>query len=810
MKRFTAILLTLALLFSLCVSAAAADTGGTYEDSSGNTIAWSISNGTLTFSVADVPSGRTTVDGRIVRDATSVTSISSVVIGEGITAIDDYAFYSGYSALAKLTLPSTMKDIGDYAFGYAKITELTIPEGCNLEASFRNCSKLTSLTIGKDCTIGPYCFADCYGLTTVTIGSGCSLEKCAFFDDSALTSLTLGQNTIIKNTAFSSCSALTDLIIPEGCTLGTAAFRYCDTLKTVSFAGSVSGSIGSDCFYGCEKLQSIHLPEGVTAIGSGAFEGCRSLTDITLPSSLKEVGYRAFDYCKSLTGISLPEGLEIIEEEAFLNCSGLTAVTIPASVTSLGSYAFKGCTALASVTFLNTATPLGENCFTDTPWYQSNTKTENGLTLSKDGSILFAADPAYITGDYTVPATIRILPEGAFSGCNQLTSIRFAGNTTSLPPYFCRNCTALTKVTLPSSLTSLGEYAFSGCSSLTSCNLPAGMTVLNEGIFSGCSALKSIAIPDTVTIIYPDAFNETGLTSLTIPDSVRVIINAFQECSGLTKSSVTLGKGLTCLGYMTFNGCDESLAKDYISNYSINNNVFYLDTNLGKWLALAGAYTLWGSAGSSKVLPEGIYGIGSNAFTLENHIAYNLTMPSSLRVISTEAFAVQDYLTNINLNEGLQSIGMAAFFACPKLERITIPSTVTKIGEAAFAWSGLKEITFKGSAPEIFDDGSCGSNGAEPLFDGVTATVYYPADRPGWSEFISRDHGGSITWIPIGESLLVGDVNRDGKITLKDVSLLFHYITGQVSSSALNLAAAEVDNKPGINLRDVSALFKKI
>ena len=58
----------------------------------------------------------------------------------------------------------------------------------------------------------------------------------------------------------------------------------------------------------------------------------------------------------------------------------------------------------------------------------------------------------------------------------------------------------------------------------------------------------------------------------------------------------------------------------------------------------------------------------------------------------------------INLNEGLESIGSSAFSYCPKLEKITIPSTVTQIGVGAFSYSGIKKIEIPKGVRNIFCD----------------------------------------------------------------------------------------------------------
>lgn len=55
---------------------------------------------------------------------------------------------------------------------------------------------------------------------------------------------------------------------------------------------------------------------------------------------------------------------------------------------------------------------------------------------------------------------------------------------------------------------------------------------------------------------------------------------------------------------------------------------------------------------------------------------------------------------------------------------------------------------------------------------------------------------------------LLGDVNNSGSLTLEDVSLLYHYLTGKTDAAGLSLGTANVDLTGSVNLRDVAALFK--
>ena len=81
--------------------------------------------------------------------------------------------------------------------------------------------------------------------------------------------------------------------------------------------------IGSYAFYGCSKLTSLNLPDGITKIGNYAFSGCSGLTSLTLPAGITSIG----DY-------------------AFKDCSGLTSFYVYAEkVPKIGKNVFEGCDA---------------------------------------------------------------------------------------------------------------------------------------------------------------------------------------------------------------------------------------------------------------------------------------------------------------------------------------------------------------------------------------------------------------------------------------------------------------------------------
>ena len=152
-----------------------------------------------------------------------------------------------YSNLSgNLTIPSTVTYSGT---SYA----VTII-GDN---AFRECSGLTSVTIGNSVTtIGGYAFKSCTGLTSVTIGNSV---------------------TTIGGYAFESCTGLTSVTIGNSvASIGNSAFRGCSGLTSVTIPNSVT-TIGSYAFYGCSGLTSVTIGNSVTSIGGDSFRGCNSL-----------------------------------------------------------------------------------------------------------------------------------------------------------------------------------------------------------------------------------------------------------------------------------------------------------------------------------------------------------------------------------------------------------------------------------------------------------------------------------------------------------------------------------------------------
>ena len=80
--------------------------------------------------------------------------------------------------------------------------------------------------------------------------------------------------------------------------------------------------------------------------------------------------------------------------------------------------------------------------------------------------------------------------------------------------------------------------------------------------------------------------------------------------------------------------------------------------------------------------------------------------------IATDAFRGDKYLKSITIPNSVTSIGEYAFSTCPKLESIVIPNSVNTVGSAAFgACTGLTSVTIGNSVTSIGDSVFSGCTG---------------------------------------------------------------------------------------------------
>ncbi len=254
-------------------------------------------------------------------DANDLVCVS---LGEGVTAIGDFAFYN-CKAMQYCAIGGSVKTIGAYAFAGSGITEMAIPQSVTAmgRGLFEDCAAIAALSLpfvgdgGENGFLGylfgaaSYVFTAGYmptSLVEVTVLSGCdTIENHAFYDCASLQSISLPDTVkAIGLRAFYGCKRLCAIRIPDACErIGDLAFMGCVNLKTLTFgAQSALTEIGMQAFYGCVGLETLACPPSLARIGASAFAKCGALQTVIFPAN----------------------GGVQIEKDAFLGCDRISRV----------------------------------------------------------------------------------------------------------------------------------------------------------------------------------------------------------------------------------------------------------------------------------------------------------------------------------------------------------------------------------------------------------------------------------------------------------------------------------------------------
>ena len=224
---------------------------------------------------------------RYIGDVAMMTDGSqSITFREGTVAIADifnkacqsqpdigsespYSIYKSSQLPTSITLPASLRIVGDMAFSNCQIKSLSLPDGIE--------------------EIGNSAFQSCL-LETLNLPS--SLKK-------------------IGASAFASNTKLTRLIydVPNA-----EGYYYGDWYHPLGI------------FNNCSILERVDFGPNVLTIPVNIFSKCKQLVTVNMQEGLQTIGYQAFSNCTALSKIELPCTITYMERDAFYNCTNLLTV----------------------------------------------------------------------------------------------------------------------------------------------------------------------------------------------------------------------------------------------------------------------------------------------------------------------------------------------------------------------------------------------------------------------------------------------------------------------------------------------------
>ncbi|QQS27367.1 leucine-rich repeat protein [bacterium] len=412
--------------------------------------------------------------------------IPSIIGGNSVTSIGDYAFYD--NQLTGLAIPSSVTSIGYEAFFDNQLTGVTI-EGDITTAG------------GNEFRSNPI-QAFTYGLDTYTSSSPITDDCFAFDGVDTITSFNKADITTIRD--HSNACLNPNINIPS--TIG----------------GNSITSIGANAF-SYNQLTSVTIPNSVTVLDGEAFRD-NQLTSLTILNSITSIG-----------------------EYAFFN-NQIAGVTIPDSVTSLSPYAFvfqtkpggtgyndfwnsdqssqNGQTFLDSVIYTNIyASPSQVTALNLTD--STITESYDGYDYNADGDQTdimsgHLINPAHITATYKDTGGNTIAPSTTATGTGLSSYLVVDNPTNNLSLYY----KAGNSYTVPPAPT-IADYTIQ----TTPSNI-ASLTAGNNSIdYIYTANYGNNNNPSNNTVTLPNAVDGKNMT-ITTPATTNI------TCSNTTKESV--------------------------------------------------------------------------------------------------------------------------------------------------------------------------------------------------------------------------------------------------------------------------------
>ena len=660
--------------------------------------------------------------------------------------------------------------------------------------TFAYCSAISSVNIPTGIRyINSDAFDKCQQLSEIVwnVSSGNSEWWYNIFDDSPIRTVTFGESVQdIPNNVFTNMR----------------------TLSAINVLATTPPSITPSTFRGINTSATIRVPES-SREAYIADPNWKQLLDMASGQISGTIGYNqnltwALTFADSTLTISGTGNMDYIDSENAWKTfsSSIAKVIIEEGVTNIANQAFDRHFSLREVTIPSSITSIGSAAFYYTDLYNNESNWTNGGLYINNCLIATSDQQMDETGHFTVVDGTRLIADNAFSSNSWLTGVTLPNSVVHIGESAFYACSQLAQITIPSAVTYISNSTFEGCLQLTQITIPAAVTYIGASAFARCPLSTITMLATTPPSITPSTFN--GLTppiTLTIPEGSREAYLAdpnwkrlLDIASGRISGSIgyeqnqtwTLNfadstltiSGIGEMGYIDYENSwqsfSSSVAKVIIEEgiTSIVYNAFYNHYNLREITIPSSVTSIERNAFYGTALYYNENNWTNGALYIDNCLIESseqqmgetghFTIADGTRIIANEAFSYRSWLTGITLPNSVTSIGERAFYDCNQLTQITLPSAVTHIGSKAFARCSLTAITLLTTTPPAIT-----SSTFSGLAPSATITIpegsrdAYLAD-PNWKRLLDMASGQISGTIGYDQNLTWTLVFADSTLTI--------------------------------------------
>ena len=480
-----------------------------------------------------------------------------------------------------------------------------------------------------------------------------------------------------------------------------------------------------------ETITTVKIKSGVTRIGKYAFSGCFAVTALYIDSIESWCGVSfAEDNSHPLynpknstlyvgdvpvTELDIPSSITSIPDYAFYNCSGLTSVKIPSSVTSIGNSAFSH-TALTSVKIPSSVTSIGNSAFSQVAL--TSVLFENGSRLKSIGDSAFQHNALT---NVTIPSSVTSIGKDVFTNTEGLTSITIKAAN---PPMLNNTSVKASAIYVPYGTGETYKAADNWSQRFIFGKIKEAYIVDVAATTNGAVTVSKDCFPtetyteenDTVTVtVMPDegyqlkslsyyttnpasATDITDTKSFTMPLANVTVKAEFELKPGTETNPWEIGpKGSesNVKAWLTEVTPATDPATYTLSISGTGAMVDYLsESDSQPWLGNISSIT-------NVQIDQGVTSLGSYSFADFTSLS-SVTIPASVTKIGANAFSGCSDIETIAIPTNVTSIGDNAFACCSKLSDITLPEGITVISQELFnGCTSLASITIPKNVTEI-------------------------------------------------------------------------------------------------------------